>query len=125
VGANKDRETPKDRTTLVWVNAEVPAGLARIELHRKDKLLGDLDYRACPNCAVAVLEQLRVAPEHRCHGLGRQLVTAVLAAYPEHDWSTTALAESATGFWDAIDWPGLRGDPHWCVHMHQIDEHGP
>lgn len=115
---NLDESDP----TLVWVAAALPAGLARVELYRGRQVLGDLDYRACPTCTLAVLEQIRVNPAHRRKGHGTVLARAVLAAFSDYEWSSTALAETATAFWDAIGWPGLRGDPRWCPHMHQADE---
>jgi GNAT superfamily N-acetyltransferase len=120
-----DENPHEGEAELNWVAAAEVAGLARLEVRRGGHVLGDLDYRACSTCRIAVLEQIRVDPVHRRRGLGARLVVAVLAAHPGYVWSTTALADTAGEFWDAINWPGLRGDPHWCPHMHQVDERSP
>lgn len=111
--------------TLVWVAAPVPAALACLEVRRGGQVLGDLDYRACPTCGVAVLEHVRVDPDQRRQGLGSLLVRSVLDAHRDYAWSTTTRDAVSWAFWNGIGWPDLPDDPRWCPHMHAADERTP
>jgi hypothetical protein len=113
------------QVVLVWVPAPLPASLARLEARHGGQVLGDLDYRACPVCRVAVLEHVRVDPEQRHQRLGSFLVRSVLAAHHDYDWSATQLDTVSWEFWDGVDWPALEHPPRWCPHMHAADERAP
>lgn len=107
------------------------AGLARVELlvneHQGDgaaEVVGDLDWRSCAMCEVAVIEHVRVDDRElrgqplRRHGFGTRLVEVVLATAPAFSWSTTVVTTAAAAaFWSSLGWPTDRHVPDYCEHM--------
>jgi GNAT superfamily N-acetyltransferase len=80
---------------LRHVNADRPAGLARVDVLIDGQVVADADWRACTACGVAVLEQVRTDPDYRGHGYARQAVHAARVWAPRCSWSTTTVAAEA------------------------------
>jgi GNAT superfamily N-acetyltransferase len=100
------------------VDADRPAGLARVDVLVDGQVVADADWRACIECGVAVLEHVRTDPDHRGHGYARQAVLAAHARAPHCSWSTTTVADGgAAAFWAALDDRFDTSAPRYCPHM--------
>lgn len=109
---------------LVALPAWWPAGVERIEICSGGRPVGDVDFRACADCRVAVLEQVRVDPPYRRRGWATRAVQAAVASRPGYRWATSALHDTveARAFWAALGWPEEDlGVPVWCAHMYEAD----
>lgn len=104
----------------------LPAGTAQLRLCVDGEVVGDLDYRLCALCRLAVLTHLRI-DHYRRRGLATLAVRTVLDEYPDYRWSTTVIGDNAAarGFWASIDWPGALGAEEECPHMRAADERSP
>jgi GNAT superfamily N-acetyltransferase len=103
---------------LRHLDAVRPAGLARVTIVVDGQAVTDADWRACTQCGVAVLEQVRTDPDHRGRGYARQAVLAARARAPHCSWSTTAIGNAgAAAFWASLgDWIDTTM-PRYCPHM--------
>ena len=119
---------------LRFVPAPYLAGLARVELVVDEgqaaddtggvaEGIGDLDWRSCTVCRVAVIEHVRVDDRAlrgqplRRNGYGTLLVRAVLATAPTFSWSTTVVTSAAAAaFWASVGSID-RHVPVYCPHM--------
>lgn len=109
---------------FVPIPPEWPAGLERLEIRLDGVPVGEVDFRACTACQLAIVEHVRIDPPYRRRRLARQAVRLLLAGYPAHRWHTTAIQPEATGFWEALGWPSATGgEPAWCGHMYEADRH--
>ncbi|MEU6261867.1 GNAT family N-acetyltransferase [Saccharopolyspora shandongensis] len=104
---------------LVWSDLIVPAAPQRAEIRLGGEVVGDLDVKVCSICRRAVLEQIRVDPGHRRHGVARDALALMLDRWSGFSWSTTVLEPDAAEFWARVFWPcpELLGNPQWCAHM--------
>ncbi|MEV0705114.1 GNAT family N-acetyltransferase [Saccharopolyspora sp. NPDC050389] len=110
---------------LVTIPAELPAGLAVVEIREHGVAVGDADYRVCEVCRLGVVEQVRVDPPFRRRGLATQVIIKLLADWPGCRWSTSPInAPGALCFWKSLDWPEPEtlGSPVECAHMRHADE---
>ena len=100
------------------VDADQPAGLARVDVLVDGQVVADADWRACDECGVAVLEQVRTDADHRRHGYARLAVFAARDRAPGFTWSTTAVNDvGAASFWAAIGgWIDI-ASARYCPHM--------
>lgn len=113
---------------LTWVDPVLPAGPARVEVLVDGVVVGDVDIRLCHQaCRLGIVEHVRVDSAARRRRLATQALEAVVAAYPDYEWSTSPLADTAEarGFWAAIAWPGTLSRAHPCRHMRRADQHIP
>lgn len=111
----------------VYAAPPVSAGLTHVELRVGGIVVGNLDLRICPTCAVAVVDYIRVDPPYRRRGFATRAVCGAVARYPASAWSTSPLDDSdeARAFWASVDWPGTLGNPAECPHMRQADQLTP
>jgi GNAT superfamily N-acetyltransferase len=102
---------------LRHVDADRPAGLARVDVLVDDQVVADLDWRACQQCGIAVIEHVRADPTHRRHGYARRAVRAAHTRAPWCSWSTTAVTgPAAQAFWTSVAaW--IDTGPRYCPHM--------
>lgn len=116
---------PTQGLVLVVILPSVRGGVGRIELRLDDRVVGDVDLRACGPCATAVLEHIRVDQQFRGIGYGRVLAAAAFVRAPasRYRWSSTEVNKSveAWAFWAAVGFPARLGQPEYCADMIHAD----
>jgi hypothetical protein len=113
---------------LVTLSAVHPAGPAVVEIREHGEIVGDVDFRVCHNCRLAVVEHVRVDPPQRRRRLATRAITYLLNNWPDYRWSTSPIDDhEALCFWKSLDWPEPEtlGAPVECVHMLRADERTP
>ena len=80
---------------LVAIPATAPAGPADLEIRLDGVIVGDLDFRVCVHCQLAVIEHIRIDPPYRRRGLATRAVQVILAEHPDYRWSTSLIDDTA------------------------------
>lgn len=107
-----------DGMELVVYPPVMRAGIGRIELRLRGRIIGDIDLMLCGVDRRGVIEHVRVDPPHRRLGYSRLLVAAARTRGGGYTWTTTKVEATfeARAFWARVGWPGV-GEPFYCSHM--------
>ncbi|MGW2385565.1 GNAT family N-acetyltransferase [Streptomyces sp. NPDC001658] len=89
-------------------------------LDPEDHLIGQLRFRACPECRTGQILDIRVCDAWQRQGLGRELVHSLLAHRLGYRWSTTLQTRDGRAFFLAMTEETAVALPHGgplCGHL--------